>query len=94
MVSKQHSPTKAWVSSKCPSHVTVPVAPQAIIDKLVTSKSRGGTISNSDLELAGGLLQLEALAHTFDICECTVLSKGGNLSTTTDSAPPEEWSPW
>ena len=52
------------------------------MDKLVTSENWGGTIYNSDLELAGGLLQLEAFAQTFDICECTLLRKGDNLSTT------------
>jgi len=41
-----------------------------------------GTITNSDLELAGGLLHLEALTQAFDITERTVLSKGDNLSTT------------
>ena len=70
--------------------------PQEIVDRLVTSENRSGTISNSDLELAGGLFQLEALSQTFDIRERTVLSKGDNLattfwerkgSTTTDSAP-------
>ena len=39
-------------------------------------------ISKSGLKLAGGLLQLEALAQTFDIHEHIVLSKGDNLSTT------------
>ena len=82
-------------------HPNIPVIwrykwPQVIVDKLVTSNNRSGTITNSDLELAGGLIQLEALCQSFDIRERTVLSKGDNLattfwerkgSTTTDSAP-------
>ena len=55
--------------------------PQYIIDRLVTSANPSGTISNSDLELAGGLLHLEALSQTFDIRERTVLSKTNNLNT-------------
>ena len=55
--------------------------PQYIIDRLVTSENPDGTISNSDLELAGGLLHLEALSQTFDIRERTVLSKTDNLNT-------------
>ena len=55
--------------------------PQYIIDKLVTSENPSGTISNSDLELAGGLIHLEALAQTFDVRERTLLSKTDNLNT-------------
>ena len=71
--------------------------PQFIIDKLVSSDNPTGTISNSDLELAGGLLHLEALAQCFDIWERTVLSKTDNLnalfwqrkaSTSSDKVPP------
>jgi len=70
--------------------------PQRIADLLVTDANPNGTISNSDLELAGGLLHLEALAQTFDIRERTALSKTDNLntlfwqrkgSTTTDKVP-------
>ena len=56
--------------------------PDFIKKRLVSSDNPSGTISNSDLELAGGLLHLEALTQTFDITERTVLSKGDNLSTT------------
>ena len=56
--------------------------PDYIKNRLVSSDNPTGTISNSDLELAGGLLHLEALTQTFDITERTVLSKGDNLSTT------------
>ena len=55
--------------------------PDFIMDRLVTSQNPNGTITNSDLELAGGLLHLEALAQTFDIRERTVLSKTDNLNT-------------
>ena len=41
-----------------------------------------GTITYSDLELAGDLLHLKALTQAFGITDCTVLSKGDNLSTT------------
>jgi hypothetical protein len=40
-----------------------------------------GSITNSDLELAGSLLHLDALSQCFDIREWTVLSKWDNLST-------------
>ncbi len=56
--------------------------PQEIVNKLVTDQNPRGTITNSDLELAGGLLHLDAITHCFDICERTVLSSGDNLSTT------------
>ena len=52
-----------------------------IADELVTQDNPNGSISISDLELAGGLLHLEALAQTFDIRERTVLSKTNNLAT-------------
>lgn len=70
--------------------------PQWVRDRLVTADNPSGTISNSDLELAGGLLHLDCIAHTFDVRERTVLSKGDNLNTTfwerkgnttTDSVP-------
>ncbi|KAL3817789.1 hypothetical protein ACHAXA_005822 [Cyclostephanos tholiformis] len=55
---------------------------QDIVNKVVTDANPHGSITNSDLELAGGLLHLDALAHCFDIRERTILSKGDNLSTT------------
>jgi len=70
--------------------------PDWVRKRLVSSDNPTGDITNSDLELAGGLIQLEALAQTFDIRERTVVSKGDNLnttfwerkgSTTTDSVP-------
>jgi len=70
--------------------------PQWVRDALVSTSNPHGTISNSDLELAGGLMHLDCLAQTFDIRERTVLSRGDNLNTTfwerkgnttTDSVP-------
>ena len=70
--------------------------PQYVRDMLFSADNPHGSITNSDLELAGGLLHLEAIAQSFDVRERTVLSKGDNLnttfwerkgSTTTDSAP-------
>lgn len=43
--------------------------PNYITDLLVTDDNPSGTISNSDLELAGGLLHLEAVSRAFDIRE-------------------------
>jgi hypothetical protein len=70
--------------------------PDWVRARLVSADNPNGDITNSDLECAGGLIQLEALAQTFDIRERTVVSKGDNLnttfwerkgSTTTDSVP-------
>jgi hypothetical protein len=41
-----------------------------------------GSITNSDLKLAGSLLHLDALSQCFGIQEQTILFKGDNLSTT------------
>ena len=52
--------------------------PQYIIDQIVTTENPNRTVSNSDLELAGGLLHLEeAIAQCFDVRERTVLSQDG-----------------
>ena len=40
--------------------------PQHIIDDLVTAENPNGSISNLDLELAGGLIHLESIAQCFD----------------------------
>lgn len=70
--------------------------PQWVRDCLVSADNPSGSITNSDLELARGLLHLECAAHTLDVRECTILSWDDNLSTTfwerkgsttTDSAP-------
>lgn len=56
--------------------------PQHIRDKLVSSDNPSGTITNSDLKLAGGLSHLDCLVQTFDTRERTIVSKGDNLNTT------------
>ncbi len=56
--------------------------PQHVISRLVTDSNPCGSITNLDLELAGGLLHLDAFSNCFDICKRTILSKGDNLSTT------------
>ena len=56
--------------------------PPHITARLVTDTNPSGCITNSDLELAGGLLHLDALVQSFDVRERTVLSQGDNLSTT------------
>ena len=66
---------------------TLPVAwrlqwPQHFINRLVTDTNPSGTITNFDLELAGGLLHLDAITNCFDIHKQTGLSKGDNLSAT------------
>ena len=43
--------------------------PSYITDLLVTDNNLAGTISNSNLELAGGLLHLKAVSQAFDIRE-------------------------
>ena len=87
-------PRRGWASDK-------PILwrlewPQWVRDRLVTWENPTGTITNSDLELAGGLIQLECVAQTMDVRERTVLSRGDNLNTTfwerkgsatTDSVP-------
>ena len=55
--------------------------PKAIKDQLVTEHNPNGSITNSDLELAGGLLHLQAIAQSFDTRERTILSKTDNLAT-------------
>jgi len=55
--------------------------PADIIANLVTKENPKGTVTNSDLELAGGLIHLEALVQTFDVQEHTFSSKADNLAT-------------
>ena len=76
----QVSARKGWSNQK-PILWRLPW-PQWVRDELVTAENPDGTISNSDLELAGGLLQLECAAQTLDIRERTVVSRGDNLNTT------------
>jgi hypothetical protein len=70
--------------------------PQDITNNLVSTSNPTGTVTNSDLELAGGLLHLDIVAQNYDVRERTVLSKTDNLATlfwqrkgsaTTDKVP-------
>lgn len=54
--------------------------PSYIRDELVTEENPHGKITNSDLELAGGILHLQALVQMCDVRERTVLSKTDNLA--------------
>ena len=71
--------------------------PEKIARQLITDTNPHGTITISDLELAGGLLHLDVLSNAYDVRERTVLSKTDNLatlfwqrkgSTTSDKVPP------
>ena len=71
--------------------------PRHIADRLITDKNPHGTITISDLELAGGLLHLDVLCQHYDARERTILSKTDNLATlywqrkgsaTSDKVPP------
>ena len=55
--------------------------PQHIKDALIIEDRPFGTLTNLDLELAGSLLHLEAIANNFDVREGTILSKTDNLAT-------------
>jgi Reverse transcriptase (RNA-dependent DNA polymerase). len=55
--------------------------PPEIQARLITDKNPHGTISISDLELAGGILHLDAICKSYDIRERTLLSKTDNLAT-------------
>ena len=55
--------------------------PQDITDNLISFANPNGKITNSDLELAGGLLHLDVIARSFDTRERTLLSKTDNLAT-------------
>ena len=48
---------------------------------LVIDKNPYGTITNSDLELAGGLLHQDIIAQHYDVRERTIVSKTDNLAT-------------
>eukprot|EP00804_Cyclotella_cryptica_P010191 CCRYP_013818-RA/>CCRYP_013818-RA protein AED:0.30 eAED:0.39 QI:67/0/0/1/0/0/2/0/150 len=50
--------------------------PDYIKQRLVTEVNPNGTITNSDLELAGGLLHLEALTQAFDVTGALSYQKG------------------
>ena len=51
---------------------------QDVVDRLFTYKNPGGDINNSDLELAGGVLQHCCAADCYDVRVQTVLSRTDN----------------
>ena len=73
----------------CPRQGTQPTQPLVwrlqwphdILSNLVTTSNPHGSVTNSDLELAGGLLHLDVIAQSFDIRERTILSNTDNLAT-------------
>ena len=48
---------------------------------LVTGENPGGSITNSDLELVGGLLHLDAIAQHYNVHERMLLSKTDNIAS-------------
>ena len=70
--------------------------PPEVTSQLITDNNPNGTVTNSDLELAGGLLHLHATAQSYDVRERTLNNKTDNLATmfwqrkgsaSTDKAP-------
>ncbi len=70
--------------------------PPDIVKSLVSFKNPSGTITNSDLELAGNVLHNDIASSNFDVRERTITSASDNIatvswqrkgSTTTTSAP-------
>ena len=55
--------------------------PPEVTSKLITQDNPNGTITNSNLEIAGGLLHLHATAQSYDVCERTLNNKTDNLAT-------------
>ena len=55
--------------------------PPDIQADLVSEDNPNGRITNSDLELAGAFLQLEAASQNFDVRERTILARTDNLPT-------------
>ena len=58
--------------------------PAQVQNQLVSWSNPAGTISNSDLELAGTIAQHDVLAHEVDVRECTI-------ATLTDNTPAQAW---
>ena len=54
--------------------------PPDIVASLVSSANPSGSVTNSDLELAGGILQHDCAAACFDIRERTILSRTDNTA--------------
>lgn len=52
----------------------------AVVASLITHSNPGGQITNSDLELAGTVVQHDVIAQTRDIRECTIHNLHDNLA--------------
>ena len=70
--------------------------PQELVRDLISDQNKTGQVTNSDFELAAGLVQHDVAAHAFDIREKTIATGSDNTptiawqtkgSTTTTSAP-------
>jgi hypothetical protein len=92
---------RAWQASSVPTPALSPIVwraqfPPDIRAALASRNHPHGTITNSDLELAGSLLQHEAAVQCFDLRERTLLSHTDNTPTlfwqrkgsTTTTGPP------
>lgn len=55
--------------------------PEQISQDLVSFRNPQGSITNSDLELAGGIINDEAAAQCLDICKLTTKASTDNLAT-------------
>jgi hypothetical protein len=55
--------------------------PTSISNDLVSFRNPHGSITNSDLELAGGIINDDAAAHCFDVRERTTKASTDNLAT-------------
>lgn len=55
--------------------------PPEVAARLVSSDNLAGTITNSELELAGSVAQLDVLAQEFDVREKTVHNSSDNVAT-------------
>jgi len=70
--------------------------PTALTKHLISPSNPRGSLTNSDLKLAGSILHHNAAAHNYDIRERTILSKTDNTPTlywqrkgsATTTAPP------
>ena len=55
--------------------------PKTVTQTLITHNNRQGTLTNTDLELVGSILQSEAAVQCFDVRERTHLQRTDNLGT-------------
>ena len=55
--------------------------PDDLVRSLITQHNPDGTVTNSEFELAGGLLHLDTITQCYDVRERTLVSKTDNLAT-------------